>query len=236
MNRAIIFDFDGTLLDTMPVFDSIVRQQLEQRGVVLSKQKEKQLIALYIEKAADVQYGGGKLSVVRIFSQLGQACGLGLISRISFTIATVRTIRRAYHNAEHFPDSQEILALFKEQGFLLALVTMASKNNLEKSLGDLRQYFEVIITRDDVKKTKPDPEAFTKVCQTLNVKAEDCYAIGDLPIDIIAAQRAGIPALAVTTGISSKELLKLFNPVRIFSSLTDASKWILDQNPSKNLE
>ncbi|MFX1255548.1 MAG: HAD family hydrolase [Promethearchaeota archaeon] len=234
MNRAIIFDFDGTLLDTMPIFDSIVRQQLEQRGVVLSEQKEKELIAHYIEKAAEVQYGGGKLSVFRIFSQLGQVCGLGRISRISFTLATIRAIIRAYHTAQHFPDSQEIVALFKEQGFLLALVTMASKNNLKKSLGDLRQYFEVIITRDDVKKTKPNPEAFNKVCQTLDVKAEECYAIGDLPIDIIAAQRAGIPALAVTTGISSRDLLKQFNPIKIFSSLTEASKWILDQSSTRN--
>ncbi|MFX0092505.1 MAG: HAD family hydrolase [Candidatus Hodarchaeota archaeon] len=229
VKKAIIFDFDGTLLDTMHIFDSIVRHHLQIRGVILSEQREKELLAKYLSKIADLEYGGGKQAIFRVFLQIGKACGLGRISRVIFTITTIRGILRAYHTAKHFPDSQKVLSLLKDRGFLLALVTMASKNDLTKSLGDLEQYFGIIITRNDVKQIKPDPEGLIKACQALDVKSENCYAIGDLPLDIIAAQKAGITALAVTTGISSEEVLKKFNPSKIFSSLTEACNWILDQ-------
>ncbi len=61
------------------------------------------------------------------------------------------------------------------------------------------QYFKSIVSADDVVNSKPDPETFLKNAQTLGIAPENCLVFEDAPKGIEAAQRAGMPAVCITT-------------------------------------
>lgn len=88
-----------------------------------------------------------------------------------------------------------------------------------------RKLFDVIVGKDDVKKSKPAPDELLKAEKIINSKL--IYHIGDSPYDIIAGRKAGIKVISVLTGVNSKKVLKKEKPYKIVGSIKDVPKAIL---------
>jgi HAD superfamily hydrolase (TIGR01509 family) len=84
---------------------------------------------------------------------------------------------------------------------------------------DLLKYFDCLVTRDDVKRTKPDPELFLKAAGLLGVQPHEAIVLEDSPNGILAAQAAGIFCVAAPTVITRK--MPLGTPDLILNSLAD---------------
>ena len=93
----------------------------------------------------------------------------------------------------------EILANLKNNNFKIALATSAAKERALKQLkqADIEKFFDVIISRDDVKETKPNPEIFLKAAEKLNVLPSECIVIEDSSAGIRAAFNARMIAIHV---------------------------------------
>lgn len=104
--------------------------------------------------------------------------------------------------------------------FKLALVTGAGKTVLDLVLPRREQKkFQVVLTANDYKKGKPDPEPLLTAAKRLKVKPIDCVYVGDSVIDIEAAMNAGMRVIAVPSGIySEKELLRA-KPTELIKNL-----------------
>ena len=70
----------------------------------------------------------------------------------------------------------------------------------------LKKYFDVIITREQVKKPKPDPEIYKEAVKQLNLKPKECIVIEDSVAGVEAAKRAGLFCIAVLNSFKEKDL------------------------------
>lgn len=108
-------------------------------------------------------------------------------------------------NSAPFPDTLPVLSQLKSLGYKIGLVTNTSKEAAEHmlSMHQLHTFFDVVITREDVKKLKPDPEGIFLALKKLNMM--DFFFVGDLEHDSLAAKRAGGISIILNRGSSSKK-------------------------------
>lgn len=115
----------------------------------------------------------------------------------------------ASEKAEAFPHSIDLLTSLKSKGKNIGIVT---RNNKAASINTLKvtgliEYMDVIVTREDVEKVKPDPEHVEVAIKHLEKKAKDTVVIGDHRYDVLAGKRAGCFTIGVLSGVSSEDLL-----------------------------
>ncbi|NHJ01970.1 MAG: HAD family hydrolase [Candidatus Heimdallarchaeota archaeon] len=236
INRsAVIFDLDGTLIDSMRNFYLMVQEGLEKRGI---NTKEKLTSDLGTELIKDSEANQAKRPgitlIPRLFWKVGRKTGLSWIKTILFTFECVRKARKVYYEAPLFPDTIESLKKLKEAGYELGIYTMASRKqtNVTMEKYNLFEYFDssAIISRDDVSYIKPHPEGVILALKGCSVDPENGIYIGDLPADIASGERAGTKTIALTTGlVDYKTFTQVSNPSIILNSLQEASEWILNE-------
>jgi HAD superfamily hydrolase (TIGR01509 family) len=95
------------------------------------------------------------------------------------------------------------------------------KNNIEKILNKLKikRYFRAIVTGEEVKKSKPDPEVFLLAAKKLKIKPADCLVLEDAPTGIVAAKRAGMMVYGVNKNKIVREELEKAGADKVFSNL-----------------
>ncbi len=107
------------------------------------------------------------------------------------------------------PGVIRIIKELKSEGFKLAIGSSGPPENVELLLSQLKikPFFDVIITAFDVKKGKPDPEAFLNAAKNLNINPKNCIVIEDAPVGLEAAKKAGMISIALTTTHNKAELV-----------------------------
>jgi HAD superfamily hydrolase (TIGR01549 family) len=100
-------------------------------------------------------------------------------------------------NSKIFPDTIHVLKMLHDKGIRMAIVTNTSRQAAETILArhNLSEYFTTMITRDDVKRLKPDPQGVFLAMDRTGDK--NAWFIGDMPIDSEAARNAGIKSIIV---------------------------------------
>jgi len=106
----------------------------------------------------------------------------------------------AAKNSKLFPESLSTLGRLKKLGVKMGLVTNTSKKAVDMvfSLHGLGKYFDVVVTREDVRKLKPDPEGVLLVLKRLG--EESFFMVGDSVFDALAAEKAGGASITVNRG------------------------------------
>ena len=96
-----------------------------------------------------------------------------------------------------YPDTKDMLQKLK--GYKKGIITNTPKDCVCQILKefDIEQYFEIVITSDEVVKAKPDPEIVLKACEVLGVKPENVVLIGDTNSDVKAGRDAGCTVIGV---------------------------------------
>lgn len=192
--KAIIFDLDGVIVDSMPYHFIAWYEALRPYGVrvtafdVYSKEGERWEKSLKdFLKRADVK--PSKAILKRISSERS-------------------LIFKKYFRRFIFKGAEDFLRYLKKKGYLLGLVTGTPEEELKKILPKrMRGVFGFTVTGDRVKKGKPHPEPYLKVAKGLKVIPRECVVIENAPYGIESAKRAGMFCIAVTTSLP-KEYLK----------------------------
>ncbi len=122
-----------------------------------------------------------------------------------------------------FKGAKEILEYLKEIKIPRALASSTPKFNVDKMLksAGIYQYFDVIITGEDITVGKPNPEIFLKAMEKSNFTNSECVIIGDSPHDVHAAKNAEMKIIAVNTGKHSFKELHDTKPDIIVRSLIE---------------
>jgi len=120
------------------------------------------------------------------------------------------------------PFAAEALAYFKSKGLKIALVTASPRDNVKIIFerNGLGHYFDTMITRSDVERSKPDPESYEKAVAQLGVEKEACIAFEDTLSGLRAAKGAGITCYAIQHNQSQHALLDLAD--KIYLTLDEA--------------
>ncbi|MEO8944842.1 MAG: HAD family phosphatase [Ginsengibacter sp.] len=124
----------------------------------------------------------------------------------------------------------QFLQKTKEDGISMAVGTAAIPINVNFVLDGLniRHYFKAIVTADDVIKSKPDPETFTKCAELMQVSPANCIVFEDAPKGVEAALNAGMSCVAITTMHPKEEFKKYKNVISFIGdySLADPQAFI----------
>lgn len=118
---------------------------------------------------------------------------------------------------------EDFLRKAKEHKIPVGLGTAAIPLNVDFVLDNcnIRKYFDAIVTADDVHRSKPDPETFTKAADKLNVAYNDCIVFEDSPKGVEAAQNAGMKTVVIKTMHREDEFEKYNNVLLFVNDYTD---------------
>lgn len=129
--------------------------------------------------------------------------------------------------ADLYPGIVEILKTLKEKNILTSVFTGKGRKTTEITLDILgiKNYFDLIVTGDDVKNHKPSPEGILKFIDTFKLNKNEVLMIGDSVHDIIAAKEAGVDIVSVVWDSYAKEEVIKLNPLH-FESVNTFREWL----------
>ena len=189
--KAVLFDFDGVIANTLAYHVQAWQQVFADYGVEILPQ--------------DFFLLEGQLAE-EIGKQLAQQKGLSLDE---MTLKKMVQQKRAIYNkitrATVYPASRKLIEQLKKKSIKIALVTGAIRQNIEPVAGtEFLKNFDVIIGGTDVPHTKPHPEPYLTAAQKLSVQPHECLVIENAPLGIRAAKLAGMFCVAVKTTIKNE--------------------------------
>jgi len=189
--RALIFDLDGTLIDSAPDVCASINRALAGHG--------RREITLAETKALIGQ--GGRVLAERALALTGRPGKADEIERLlKGFLATYA--ERPVENTVVYPGAREVLQVFRAAGLGLAVCTNKPKVTtvpVMATLG-LDGFFDIVSCGDQVPHRKPDARHVLRVVEELGTTPRTTALIGDSENDIAAARSAGIPSVAVTFG------------------------------------
>jgi len=214
--KAVFFDLDGTLVDT---FDSIVISFNEALKVLGSEPKERNFLMKSIGAPHEVTLK--KVVPDATQKEIDKATIVFRKTREKITDKYTKIL----------PGVFELLRNLKSKNIKTGIITTTAKPTTEHILktSGLRDFIDILITRDDVKNLKPDPEPVIKAIENLNkinkINKDECIMVGDHPNDITAAKAAGIKVIAIPN-VYTRKTLEKYKPDYIFENIIDVKNVI----------
>lgn len=198
MLRAVIYDFNGVLVDDEPLHLELFQRVLEEEGIGLGEEEYYAEYLGYDDRgcfAAVLQAAGEEPSAARLAR---------LIARKSSYYQ--EHIRR--HGYPFFPGAAAAVRDCAGRGWVLAVVSGALREEVEGALAQegLEDLFKTLVAAEDVSAGKPDPEGYRRVLEALNTRPplperlfhpHEVLVVEDSPAGLEAAAAAGLPTLAV---------------------------------------
>jgi pyrophosphatase PpaX len=127
------------------------------------------------------------------------------------------------HLVTEFETVFETVKTLHEQGFKLGIVTTKIRDtvNMGLKLTKLDQFFDVVVTLDDVENAKPHPEPVLKALEQLGSKPEEAIMVGDNHHDVEAGKNAGTKTAGVAWSIKGREYINSYNPDYLLEKMSD---------------
>ena len=183
--KAIIFDMDGVLVDSMPYHAEAWKQAFAMVGIGIERKDIYELEGSNHKQIAEL-----------IFKRFGRKVTEEEIRELS------RKKIEIFNRIEHVRPFEEILELLPilKQEYKLAVVSGSNRETVHNIINTFfPDTFKVIIDGDDVNKSKPDPEPYLKAVERLRVPKGQCIVIENAPLGIRSAKDAGLRCIAIPT-------------------------------------
>ena len=185
MIKAVIFDVDGTLLDTERIYMKAWKEAAAEAGYVMPD------VVLQKTRAVNTK------DAARIFEEeIGNGFSYQAVRPIRVRIAE-EIIKRESPILK--PGVLELLAFLEEKGIRLSVASSTNRQGTREHLAESRilDRFEVVVGGDMVTNGKPHPDIFLKAAEALGAAPEECIVVEDSPAGIRAAHAAGMKAVLV---------------------------------------
>lgn len=189
--KAVIFDLDGSLVDSMWVWQEIDLEFLGVRGIDLPKDYQKEIEGMSFTETAC--YSIERFHLSETVEELKQ-------------IWTEMARDKYRHEVFLKPGAEEFLIHCKRKNIPMGIATSNSRelvNTLFKARG-LDRYISLVVTACDVNRGKPAPDVYLEAARQLQTPPKDCLVFEDVPAGILAGKRAGMTVCAVEDAFSSE--------------------------------
>ncbi|MEK4204964.1 pyrophosphatase PpaX [Paenibacillus sp. FSL R10-2788] len=206
MIECVLFDLDGTIVDTNELIISSFMYALKDNGLAPLTREE---IIPHMGTTLQQQ--------MRVFPGLEDVNG------------TLEKSYRSYNNEHHdelvrsFPLVKETIEELSRRGIKLGIVTTKIRPTTIKTLErfDLLKYMDTIVTVNDVTEPKPHPEPVLTAVKNLGVDPRKTLMIGDSAVDIQSAKAAGVYAVGVSWSLKGEDTLRKYDPDFIIHNMKD---------------
>jgi HAD superfamily hydrolase (TIGR01509 family) len=206
--KAVIFDVDGTLVDSNDHHAKAWQEAFKKFGIQVSFE------------AAHQQIGKGGDQLMPEFLTQDQ------LERLGEDLEKYRgdLFKEKYlDTVQPFPRVRELLEKLKENGLLIALASSAKEDEVEKhqkTLG-IEKLVDFATSKDDSATSKPAPDIFNAALKGLDVDASEAIVVGDSPWDIVAARKARLQIICLLSGGFSEEQLRDGGAAEIYDDVSD---------------
>ena len=211
--RAIIFDMDVVITNTMPYHYDAWLDTFASVGIKVN------CYDIYCREGQD-----GLSTVKEIYAENRRKFNLKQAKQL---LARKENLFKRIVRPRFIKGSRPFVRDLKRRNFLLALVTGTSRHEVRKILPrKLFNFFDVTITGSDVKKGKPNPEPFLKALKALKIPAQEVVVIENAPFGIEAAKRAHLFCIALQTSLPKSYLLEADVILKSFKELRQRINFI----------
>jgi len=209
--KAVIFDMDGTLLDTNAVHVEGWRRTFEHFGFEIEESR----IMAEIGKGGDMLVPSilDDATEARLGEQLREHYKkefLGITNSQSFQL---------------FPQVPDLLQALRERGITTAIATSSGQELLEamqQSVGcKLTSMVDTVVTSSDAKRSKPEPDIVLAAVEKVGFAREECVMVGDTPHDAEACRRAEVTFVGLTSGGHDEATLRAAGAVAVWSDAAE---------------
>ena len=170
--KYFLFDWDGSLGDSLPLWFAAFRQSFSEFGV----------------EVVDLTIGD------KVIGDWNGPARVGVADQEAFFARMEEILLTQLPGVNLNPGAKELLQLIKEKEGKIAVVTTSKRKYVEPALerNGIRYLIDVFLTKEDVEKHKPDPEQLLKALEIMGGGIEEALMTGDTKHDIGAAKNAGI--------------------------------------------
>lgn len=217
MIKALLFDFDGTLLNTNELIVQTFMHVLEK------------YFPGQFQPEDCLEFIGPSLK--ETFEELDP-------ENAEEMIAEYRKWNHEHHDelVKEYEGVLPALEKLHEMNIPMAIVSTKMRATIARGLQIMNadRFFKVIVGIDDVQNVKPDPEPINLALKQLGVEKEEAIMIGDNYHDILAGKNAGVKTAGVSWAIKGEEFLKSFEPDYMLKTLSDLVEIVKELNNETN--
>jgi HAD superfamily hydrolase (TIGR01509 family) len=202
--RAVIFDLDGTIADSVGMFYGFA-----------------------CEVAADLDLPAPRREAVLDLIRTGRSTLLHLLPdsipservHAAFAARGAEWLRRYHQETQPVAGSLEALRTLRRGGHTLGIATSSGRDVPFLDRWGVRDLFTAIVGREDVEERKPAPDVILRCLERIEVPPTEVIYVGDSPIDIQAGKAAGVSTVGVLSGASPLPVLAAESPDEIVASV-----------------
>jgi HAD superfamily hydrolase (TIGR01549 family) len=201
--RALIFDLDGTLVDTVYAHVFAWQRALAEAEMPIEAWKIHRRMGM-----------SGGLFTRAVAREVGRP----LTSEETETIQRQHgeVFRELLPQRRPLPGAVELLAELRETGIPHGIATSGRRPEIDASIEALRAEDTVVVARGDVGRAKPEPDLFLTCSERIGVPAEECYVVGDAVWDLLAARRAHMLSVGLLSGGYGEDELTRAGAFRVY--------------------
>lgn len=206
---AFLFDLDGTLVDSVYQHVLAWREALEEAGIQLSVWRIHRRIGM-----------SGGLFLNALLRETGRQISADEIARVQQ--AHEDAYARLVGQVRPLPGARELLATLSHGGIPWAIATSGRLTTAGRAVGLLGVGGDtVLVTRDQVRHAKPDPDLFVAAADRLGVAVEASIVVGDSVWDLLAARRARALGVGLLSGGYGQDELERAGAYRVYEDPAD---------------
>jgi HAD superfamily hydrolase (TIGR01549 family) len=202
--QALVFDLDGTLVDTVYAHVFAWQQAFAEAGLPIDGWRIHRRIGM-----------SGGLFARAAAREVGRPLSPGESERLQLRHGEL--FRGLLPERRPLPGAVELLADLREAGVPHGIATSGRRPEIDASLEALGVGGEtVVVERGDVLRAKPEPDLFLACREQLGVPAEECYVVGDAVWDLLAARRARMLSVGLLSGGYGEDELTQAGAFRVY--------------------
>uniref|UniRef100_A5WBH6 Phosphoglycolate phosphatase n=1 Tax=Psychrobacter sp. (strain PRwf-1) TaxID=349106 RepID=A5WBH6_PSYWF len=220
--KLLIFDFDGTLIDSVPDLAEATNTMLTR----LNKTPYPvDMIRNWVGNGSRMLVKRALVGAIEVAE--GQLTSTAVDHAESVFFDAYAQI--SGQNTVAYPHVDSGLKQLKQAGFTLALVTNKPIQFVPKILQSFgwQSLFEQVLGGDSLPVKKPDPAPLLHVCETLDISPEQAVMIGDSKNDILAGQNANMDTLGLSYGYNYGQDIRSLNPTEAFDDFQSLVDWLI---------
>jgi HAD superfamily hydrolase (TIGR01509 family) len=207
--KGIILDFDGVLSSFeerigTPLINSALKVKKD-----ISDDNIKRGSLKVLRMLTTIDSMPKKTTLAKFVYKMGREVGMTRLQSLRFVITSAIVYKRQHHTIIPTIGVHDALKELINDNYKIILLTNTSNKVIKKASEKIPEIndFDLILTRDAIKKLKPDPAGFHKALEVMGLKPEEVVSVGDQASDILASKRAGIRTVAV-----NNDKLRHFKP------------------------
>lgn len=182
MNKVVIFDMDGVVVDTEPTYREINAELYKELNVNITLEEQFSFVGNGSRIIwTKIKNKGNLTQSVEELMEMSKSRKYEYLSKLDSIITPIKGI-------------ENLLLMLKANGFAIAMASSSPRKNIEVILSRVKliNYFEYIVSGEDVEKGKPNPDIFLKAAERFKAEVCDCTVVEDSNNGVIGAKAAGM--------------------------------------------